>query len=291
MDYVPADAGSVPLLIDMPHSGTRLGELGAAFLRQLADGGPTQTATPYRFTENGTDISSRGGRLRQAALFSGLQCFADELRGQVVLVGLAEFEDGHDAFALRLRFDGDLVSEAEAIVGSARAGFFNAVDELAKPDILYLAPIPASRRSDADDLVRIADSYWEAMDQGDGSLVPVGYRCDAYHNGKKVTSNLELLLSPDKAVHTVETLISGTRPARPTFTDRRFPVVDVELGIVVSFVVVDFHPIPNGRPDSGSFYMAGIFKIVDHEIRIFDEIREILPLGTKSGWQETAGAK
>jgi hypothetical protein len=275
----------------MPQTTTRLGESATVFLRRLVDADPAERSISFRFTENGSVLTGHGGRLGLARSFTGLQVFVDESRGQVVLVGLAEFDDGHDAFALRLRFDSDLVSEAEAIVSIARTGFFNAVDELANPDILYLAPVPESRRSDAEELVRIADSYWEAMEQGDGSLVPVGYRCDSYHNGKKVTNNLELLLSPDKAVHTVASIIAGTRPARPIVADRRFPVVDVELGLVVSIVVADFHPIPNGRPDSGSFYMAVIFKIVDHEIRIFDEIRQILPLGTTSGWQGAEGAR
>lgn len=291
MDHLPADPGRVPVLTDMPHSTTRLGALGTEFLRSLAAPGPAAAGTPPRLTENGRDVDWRDGRLSQARSFAGLQVFVDEMRAQVVVMGLAKFHDGHDAFALRMRFEGDKAIEGEAIVSTARTGFFNAVDQLAHPDILYAAPVPATRRSDARRLVRIADSYWEAMEQGDPSGVPVAYRCDSYHNGKKVTNNLELLLSPDQAVHTVASIIAGTRPARPTVTDRRFPVVDVELGLVVSIVVVDFHPIPNGRPDSGSFYMAVVFKIVDHEIRIFDEIREILPLGTSSGWQDAEGAR
>jgi hypothetical protein len=261
----------------------RFGDVGVEFLHRL--GAPTLPVSgTFRFTENGKDTVPAGARLTRARAFSGLQTYIDPSQDQVLLVGLAEFDDGRDAFALRLRFEDDVVSEAEAIVSTGRTGFFNAVEELAKPDILYQAPVPAGRRSDAEELVRIADSYWEAIEQGDASIVPVGYRCDAYHNGKKVTNNLELLLSPDKAVHSVASIIAGTRPARPSVAERRYPIVDTERGLVVSVVVADFHPVANGRPDSGSFYMAVIFKIVDHEIRIFDEIREILPLGTTSGW-------
>ncbi|QJU52355.1 hypothetical protein SCB71_02940 [Herbiconiux sp. KACC 21604] len=261
-----------------------LSETADRFLRGLGGSG-LPAGEGFRFTENGVDVTSAGGRLARAQAFSGLQTFVDSRRGQAVVVGLAAFADGRDAFALRLHVDGDRVDQAEAIVSTGRAGFFNAVDELAEPDVIYRAPVPEQRRSSGEELVRIADSYWEAMESGDGSIVPVGYRCDSFHNGKKVTNNLELLLSPDKAVHTVESIIAGTRPARPLVADRRYPIVDTELGVVVSIVVADFHPIPNGRPDSGSFYMAVVFKIVDHRIRIFDEIREILPLGTTSGWQ------
>jgi len=275
----------------MPSATMQLDELGSAFLHQLADSAPTGRAASFRFTENGADVTPGGGRLATAECFTGLQVYADQASGQVVLAGLAEFGDGRDAFALRLRIEAGLVTEAETVLSTGRTGFFNAVDELAKPDIVYLAPVPEARRSRADELIRIANSYWEGMEHGDGSGVPVGYRCDSFHNGKKVTNNLELLLSPDKAVHTVASIIACTRPARPTIVERRFPIVDVELGLVVSLVVADFHPIPNGRPDNGSFYMAVIFKIVDHEIRIFDEIREILPLGTTSGWPGAQGAR
>ena len=57
-----------------------------------------------------------------------------------------------------------------------------------------------------------------------------------------------------------------------------------------SLVVVDFHPIQgHPRPDAGAMYMLGVFKVVDDEIRIIDEIREILPLKASSGWWESGG--
>jgi hypothetical protein len=31
-------------------------------------------------------------------------------------------------------------------------------------------------------------------------------------------------------------------------------------------------------------YMLGLFKVVDGELRIIDEIREFLPLGASAGW-------
>lgn len=44
--------------------------------------------------------------------------------------------------------------------------------------------------------------------------------------------------------------------------------------------MVDFHPIPGRpRPDAGFMYRMDVFKVADGEIRIVDEIREILPLG------------
>jgi len=80
----------------------------------------------------------------------------------------------------------------------------------------------------------------------------------------QITNNLTILLSADAAVHSPASCVAATRPARPIARNRRFPVIDTELGIVVSFVLVDFHPAPHiDRPDCGTFYMAGLFKISD----------------------------
>ena len=270
----------------MIHTSLRPDELGLALLHRIVeDDTSVRASTGFRFTENGRDVTAGGARLVKAESFTGLHTYVDDRRGQVVTMGLACLEGANNAFALRLAVSSGQVSEAEAVVASDRHGHFSDVDQLTRPDVLYRAPIPEGRASDEAELRSIADGYWESLEVGDGSMVPVDYRCDSFHNGKKVTNNLSILLSPDATVHTVETLVNGTRGARPTVRDRRFPVVDPDLGVVVSFTMVDFHPDPNRhRPDSGSFYLATIFKIADARIRIFDEIREILPLGATSGW-------
>jgi hypothetical protein len=156
-----------------------------------------------------------------------------------------------------------------------------------KPDVIYEAIVPEDRRVDRDGLRAAADSYWEGLEQSDGLVPRFNYRCDKFDNGAKTTNTLRTLLSPDGKIHTCASALNDTRAARPKARERRFPVLDTELGVAASLVVVDFHPIPgHQRPDAGSMYMLGLFKVVDGEIRIIDEIREILPLGTSSGWWE-----
>jgi hypothetical protein len=65
--------------------------------------------------------------------------------------------------------------------------------------------------------------------------------------------------------------------------ERRFPVLDVERGVAVSFAMVEFQPNAD-REDFGAFYICGVVKIVDDEFRNIDHIHEILPRGTPSGW-------
>jgi|GEM_PF-1986259 hypothetical protein len=258
--------------------------LGAAARGDLA----RLRLTPnFRATENGQAIGLDEGLWRSSPRFAGIQSFGDAVTGQVVCMGVAYVADRPRPFAQRLRFSGDELAEAEAIVSTDSKGHFAEVEHLLKPDVLYQALVPAHRRAARDALRNAADLYWEGLQQSDGSIPRFSYRCDKYDNGAKTTNTLRTLLSPDRKVHSCASALNDTRAARPLARERRFPVLDTELGVAASLVVVDFHPIPeNPRPDAGAMYMLGVFKVVDHELRIIDEIREFLPLGASSGWRE-----
>ena len=238
-----------------------------------------------RSTENGADLKPGEAHWQGIDCFHGEQFFADEQTQQIIAMGAAGRAGGLWPWALRLRFEEGGIIESETVLSTDPKGPFSDVEQLLKPDIIYDAPVPASRANDRDGLRASADRYWQGLENSDGSIPRFSYRCDKYDNGAKTTNTLRTLLSPDKTVHSCASALDHTRSARPLARERRYPVLDVERGVVASFVIVDFHPIPNSpRPDAGSFYMMGVFKVVDDEIRIVDEIREILPLGARSGW-------
>lgn len=242
-------------------------------------------ASHFRYTENGAVVAAGEGLWRQDLRFEGIQSFADAQTGQVVCMGVAFLGGQPRPFAQRLCITDSGISEAETIISSDPKGHFADVEQLLKPDILYSAVVPPHRRVDREGLRDAADRYWEGLEQSDGLIPRFNYRCDKYDNGAKTTNTLRTLLSPDGKVHTCASALNDTRAARPKARERRYPVLDTELGVAGSFVVVDFHPIADHpRPDAGSMYMLGVFKVVDGELRIVDEIREILPLGTSSGW-------
>lgn len=239
-----------------------------------------------RLTENGADIVAGEGYWRTITAFAGVQIFADALTRNVAVMAAAELGGRRVPFALRLKLEDASVVESEAIVSTDPQGPFADVEQLLKPDVIYAAPVPKDRSGDRASLQARADSYWEALEQGDGSIARFSYRADKYDNGAKTTNTLRTLLSPDATVHTISSAINHARQARPLARERFYPIIDEHLGLVVSFVNVDFHPIIGSpRPDAGTFYMMGVFKIVDDEIRIVDEIREILPLKATSGWR------
>jgi hypothetical protein len=242
-------------------------------------------APDFRATQNGRTIALGEGLWGSRPRFAGIQSFSDVVTGNVVCLGVAYVGDQPRPFAQRLRFIGDALAEAEAIVSTDAKGHFADVEQLLKPDILYQAIVPGHRRVGREGLQKAADLYWEGLQQSNGLLPRFNYRCDKYDNGAKTTNTLRTLLSPDGKVHSCASALNDTRAARPLARERRFPVLDVELGVAASFVVVDFHPIPeHPRPDHGAMYMLGLFKVVDGELRIIDEIREFLPLGASAGW-------
>lgn len=257
------------------------------YLRAVAagDGGSLNLAPDFRYSENGAFLAVGQGLWGCAPRFEGIQAFADAETGQVVCMGVAFLDGQARPFAQRLFVRNGALAEAETIVSSDPKGHFADVEQLLKPDILYAAVVPPSRRVDRAGLREAADRYWEGLEQSDGLIPRFNYRCDKYDNGAKTTNTLRTLLSPDGKVHSCASALNDTRAARPRARERRYPVLDTELGVAGSFVVVDFHPIPDHpRPDAGAMYMLGVFKVVDGELRIIDEIREFLPLGSATGW-------
>jgi hypothetical protein len=257
------------------------------YLDAVAAGDPRRVgfAPEVATTLNGADAEVGGGLWRQQPRFAGIQAFADSEAGQVVCMGVIYLDDQPHPYAQRLLVREGIIHEAEAIVSSDPRGHFADVEQLLKPDVIYAAVVPPYRRSDRDGLRDAADRYWEGLEQSNGLIPKFSYRCDKYDNGAKTTNTLRTLRSPDGKVHTPASALNDTRAARPLARERRYPVLDVELGVAASFVVVDFHPIPDHpRPDAGAMYMLGVFKVVDGELRIIDEIREFLPLGSTAGW-------
>jgi hypothetical protein len=275
-------------MVAEPREHAQLLQCGQDYLRAVEAHEPARAAlnSNVRCTHNGRAVKAGEGFWRELTRFASRQSFADPVSGQVVMLGAAETRADLFPYSIRLRIVDGRISEVETLLSSSNRGHFAAVDQLLKPDVLYDAPVPASRGcQDRDQLQRLADSYWTALNESDGSLANFGYRCDRYANGKRITNSLELLLSPDAAVHTVASLITATRPARPKVLERRFPVIDLERGVVISFAAVEFQKPPNAaRKDFGAFYICALVKLVDGEFRMVDHIHEILPPGTRSGW-------
>ena len=242
-------------------------------------------AAGARASENAVPMPIGAGALwTKTTRFASRQMFADPVSGEAMILGAAETDGQLFPYGIRLKIADGRIAEAETLLSASARGHFADVDKLLKPDVLYDAPVPPARGCGSRAALQVvANTYWNALDQSDGSLARFNHRCDRFGNGKKITNSLELLLSPDAAVHTPASLITATRPAHPHVYERRFPVLDVGRGVACSVTIVEFGKNED-RPDVGAFYIFGVVKIVDDQFRNIDHIHAILPAGTRTSW-------
>lgn len=163
--------------------------------------------------------------------------FADPKSGQVGFYGTLE-EHGHPAIlGLRLRIENRRIGEMEAIVirSTARGSFSSPQDLRDQPDFNQ-ALAPSERRS-RDELVTVANSYFEGLEKATDEFTPFDKNCTRIENGV-VTSN-------NPAGNEIAKMSCGAQFATgfskiiTHVRDRRFPIVDEERGLVYAIVRFD----------------------------------------------------
>jgi hypothetical protein len=289
-----------------------LDALAHTYLRALLAHDPSvlPTTKDVRFTENTIPLPlGQGLWTTISGLKSYLHLIPDPDSGQVGLYATIT-ENGVGALlAARLKLIGNRVSELETIVvREGDMGRFLATDATTvRPGFLEVVP-PVERES-RQDLIRIANLYFEGLVRRTGEIVPFSPDCRRFENG----------------IQTAGTAASGMRPRPVKLPDgktwlmptqckasfdtkmfsyisridhRRFEVVDRSRGVVMSFVMfqhegnVKFANVPGvGRvpmPASAlrpfSVVIAETFEIKHGLIREIEAAMTKLPYGAGTGW-------
>jgi hypothetical protein len=254
-----------------------------------------------RFTENCQHIAL-GTALWATATGPGKYrfFFADEREQQVGAYAVVEEMGSPAVLSLRLKIEGGLISQIEQIVGRAGGpGEIWAPHNLREPDAIFEDAVEPSRRVSRDELIRRSDLYYEALEQGDGNLLPVIDECVRRENGALTAltpeptswgSNLSVAASIELGCWTHVKVRS-----------RRYPIVDEErclaLGITLfenpgnvsslnikGLGVVQLAP---GRQQPSARLVTELFKVIDGKIhRIETVLGARLPYGAKSGWED-----
>jgi len=150
------------------------------------DPGRLPVARDIRFTENLVPL--RFGSQGLWATVNGRRDFnlyaVDPQRGDAVWIGILKENDKPVMVAIRLKILGDRITESETLVG--RSGL-TAADQVAGPRLEFSQPIPAAAQATREQLIAIANSNWDAMEQGNGRLAPYAVDCERYDNGRKTT--------------------------------------------------------------------------------------------------------
>jgi hypothetical protein len=268
-----------------------------------------------KFTENSARlrIGKEGLWVSASQPPAGFKIYVvDAPDGQVGFMGMMQAWGRPLLASVRLKLVNGRIVEAEHVTtDSLRPG---GLANLATSRPEFAADVPAAQRTSRQQLVNIADAYFEAAEHADGSLAPFAAHCVRHENGAQTTSNSPPAPWPvplgsmeaDAAMAYIGSLNCDAQLDTHVMDfiarlwPRRIEVVDEQKGLVFAFPMFR-HPgmaqpvrivgvpgvesLPLGR--SASNMQAGeIFKIVGGKIVSVEAMGAFLPYGTESGWSQ-----
>jgi hypothetical protein len=285
----------------------------AALVRHDPTGLPLNRDVKFTENEARIKVGSEGLWVAASELPTGFRIYAIDVgAGQAGFYGVMKERDKPLILALRLKVVNGQITEIEHVV--ARGLRPDAVKNLANPRPEFIATLPAANRLPRQQMVNIADSYFEAIEHANGKLAPFADDCVRRENGGQTTHNAKPVPWPvplgskqaDDAMAYIGTLSCSDQLDTHVMDfitrlwPRRHEIVDEELGLVFSFPMfnhrggsgtVKIYNVPgvDSLPlggSSSSMQAGEIFKIDHGRITAVEAMGASLPYGTKSGWGE-----
>lgn len=280
------------------------------YLQAMADGkvDPTLFAANVRFTENGIQLPfGNEGLWATASGVGKYKLYVPDVETQQVAFLGTVLEQANSSatgpqrapelvgLSLRLKIEDGKITEVEQIaarperpLGPTAAGTGSnpfpatgeAVEAMGAPNAVFLQPIPEDQRQSREDLVRIGNYYFDAVERNTGKdYYPFTDDCLRYENGV-------ITAGPGGAIGMRGQPVRGCREQLETtligavtgIRDRRFVAVDRERGIVFAFAFFDHRPI------NWTWQLGELFKIEGENIRRVEAIFIRGPYGVCSGW-------
>ena len=270
-------------------------------------------AANIAFVENVTRMQTGQGLWANAT--SGPTSFAiyvpDVEQQQAGFMGVLE-RDGENGsqpvlVAVRLKLEDNQITEAEHIVAAVNQ---NNVQRLQAPRSGLLGEVPAGSRRSHDDLVKIGLSYYDALDDNDGSLMPFADDCQRHENGM-ITAGPEAGAGPNADPNRAPVArLCGPQLTSKTFTyidrieNRRLIAADPVTGLSMGFSLFR-HPMDNlpyqvvhtdgstSERNTENFRFnpfdmpaAHIFKIgADGLVHEIEAVVFVAPVSSPTGWE------
>ena len=249
-----------------------------------------------KYTENGQALEMNDGMWQVATAIGDKRLyFADPQSGQVGFRGIVE-ENGHKQIIMtRIKVENKNISEIEAIVCREGAALHNP-DGLVD-DPIFTEALAEEDRPSREELVNIANSYFEGLEQNRGDITPFDPGCTRMENGTITANNpgsdfmnSHLTCGEQFNIHGFAAVITKVR-------ERRFPIVDEERGLVYAILFFDHAGLPEVVLDDGSvrkisgfgdapfcFMIGELFKIKNRVITRVEAVLFEVPYGMPSGW-------
>lgn len=148
------------------------------------DAAKAQLAPNLRFVENSEPKKAGEGLWQTAsAVPSDFAIYVpDPVSEQIGLIAMMKEGDKPIQLGLRLKVENGKITEAEHLVIRS---FFNdtVLDNLKKPRPGLLATVPPSERLSRELMLVIGMTYYDALEQSDGSASPFADDCERHENG------------------------------------------------------------------------------------------------------------
>lgn len=268
------------------------------YLEALTANDPSRLPLSYdvRFTENAKPMKLGTGLWRTAKSVKYRYAVADPLQGQVgVFCTLQEGDEHLTLLALRLKVMDKKMAEVETIVSryAGRALAFKP-EALVVPNPILTEVVPAPERLPRNQLMYIANLYLDGLEKNSAEFIPLHKDCNRLENGMQTTNNPDLgFINSLSCAEQIPLFTYMTK-----IRDRRFPVVDEELGLVWCLVMFDVPgtvktaklpgygeiALPPRTQNPRSALVAELFKIRNGQIHYIEAILTGVPLGTRPGW-------
>lgn len=222
--------------------------------------------------------------------------FAEAERGQVAVFTAVEETDALNPACIRLEVSGGQITGIETVVARNKdEGFPFGPQHFERKPVME-ALIPAGERASREELVRVANGYFETIERNDGTINTKFWpQCNRVENGVQTTNNADFPL-PVARMGCEEQFALGWYRYDDDLRARRFPLVDIERGIVLAYGFIDHsgrlgdYTLTDGTPARSpvrrphSYYLAEAFRIRDGAIEQVEADFLTVPYRMPSPW-------
>jgi len=283
-----------------------LTKLTDTYLSALVAHDPSKAplAGNIRFVENVTRLKPGEGLWKTAsAVPSTFRIYIpDTTAQQVGFIGVMESEGKPVQLGMRLMVEGGKITEAEHIVVPVRDANNPRLQAPRQP---LVSAVPDAYRDSRNRLLHIAASYYDALDNNNGSLAPFADDCVRYENGMQTVRN-PVPRDPSQgfglagSLGCEKQLDTNFFQYIDTIDNRRVWIADEENGLAVGFShfrhsmktrEFPVYGIPGMEvrkmPDQRPFDMPAmhVFKIWGGQIHEIEAVGLSAPYNSPTGWE------
>ena len=267
-------------------------------------------AKDVRYSENGVELRPGDGMWGTLSSRGKYNLYiSDPEAGQAGFYGTVSENGRMNYIALRVKVFETLICEIEAIVvrpsgmmsiGQPPAPSTGDIMDKKTPRPQFLQTVPLKERMSRERLTEIANSYFTGLANQTGKFTaPFAETCERWENGNHTTNQKP---NPDipkggidiLAMSCEEQQKSGWFAFVTEIRNRRFPIVDIERGLVLTFGFFDHdaavreYPLPDGTMTPNiltypqTIHISELFQIRDGKIDQIEAVINSVPYGMKS---------